>query len=397
MATKVLAKICNSSGIHQCKPSLFPLVVCTLVHLTIDHGVSPMSAICFAYYGSMIAYLGDLRGGHRFTKLAKALINKSQYNTNENAGEDTLSYIEPIQSIIEYRKDGIQKALAGGDIQSACANTLLVTIDQLWSGAPLTQVKEGLASAQQSSKFLTFSGCAHTQFLEGYDHQVGLVYLRIVEIFVSRLMIDENTNAGMSASSNTNPYQLRVHTFYQVIVSLVFDNVDEMKCYAEKYFDITSNDWYLQSVYAGHFFCLGLASFRIYRETREELWAQRANKLRERIQSWNEHGSRWNFKHKLELMKAEEAYSNGNFASAQGLYDEAVSTAKQHKFIQDEALAYELAAKFHFAIGNKSISLKYFIEAHEKYYEWNAFAKNHSRMHCLLEDQQGLISTDDTP
>jgi len=161
-----------------------------------------------------------------------------------------------------------------------------------------------------------------------------------------------------------------------------------MKCYAEKYFDITSNDWYLQSVYAGHFFCLGLASFRIYRETREELWAQRANKLRERIQSWNEHGSRWNFKHKLELMKAEEAYSNGNFASAQGLYDEAVSTAKQHKFIQDEALAYELAAKFHFAIGNKSISLKYFIEAHEKYYEWNAFAKVKS-LYASIQEKFG--------
>ena len=66
---------------------------------------------------------------------------------------DTLTYVEPIQSIIEYRKEGIQRALAGGDIQSACANTLLVTIDQLWSGAPLTQVKEGLASAQQVSQW----------------------------------------------------------------------------------------------------------------------------------------------------------------------------------------------------------------------------------------------------
>ena len=39
MATKVLANICNGSGINQCNPSLFPLVVITLIHLTIDHGV----------------------------------------------------------------------------------------------------------------------------------------------------------------------------------------------------------------------------------------------------------------------------------------------------------------------------------------------------------------------
>lgn len=37
---------------------------------------SPISALGFAYYGGMIANLGDLRGGYRFTKLAKALIHK---------------------------------------------------------------------------------------------------------------------------------------------------------------------------------------------------------------------------------------------------------------------------------------------------------------------------------
>ena len=99
MAMKILAKMC--SNLFQCKPSLLPLVLITLVRLTIDHGVvsgelilrlalcqcssitfcsiqSPMSAIGFAYYGGMIAELGDLRGGHRFTKLSKALVNKHQ-------------------------------------------------------------------------------------------------------------------------------------------------------------------------------------------------------------------------------------------------------------------------------------------------------------------------------
>ena len=97
--------------------------------------------------------------------------------------------------------------------------------------------------------------------------------------------------------------------------------------------------------------------------------------MRERIQSWNEQGSKWNFQHKLDLMEAEEAYSNDDFDRAQILYDKAVSLAKQHKFIHEEALANELAANFYLAKGERSISLEYFIEAHEKYYEWNAFAK----------------------
>ena len=170
-----------------------------------------------------------------------------------------------------------------------------------------------------------------------------------------------------------------------------------MKCNAEKYFEITvSDNWYLQAGYALQTFLLGLVSFRIYRETREDLWAQRAKKSRKSIESWNEQGSKWNFKHKLELMEAEEAYSNGDFASAQVLYDEAVSTAKQHKFIQEEALANELAAKFHFAMGNKSISLKYFIEAHEKYYTWNAYAKVKALYSSIQEKFGGTIISEST-
>eukprot|EP00956_Cyclotella_meneghiniana_P034704 scaffold107625_cov38-Cyclotella_meneghiniana.AAC.1 len=279
MAMKILAKMLNN--LFQCKPSLFPLVLIKLVRLTIDHGVSPMSAIGLAYYGSMIANLGDLRGGHRFTKLSKALVNKHQFN--QIAGEvlwitsDTLTYLEPIQGIQEYRREGRQMALAGGDIQSACFNAMLMVTDQLWSGVPLTQVKESISSAQQ-----------------------------------------------------------------------------EMKCSTEKYFEIALSSCCLQAGHAVQTFFLGLASYRIYRETREELWAQRGKKLRERIQTWNEQGSKWNFQHKLELMEAEEAYSNGNFERAQILYDKAVSSAKQYKFIHEAALANELAAKFHLAKGARS-------------------------------------------
>ena len=65
---------------------------------------------------------------------------------------DTLTYLEPIQGIQEYRKEGRRIALAGGDIQSACYNTILMMADQLWSGNPLTLVKETVSSAQQVSK-----------------------------------------------------------------------------------------------------------------------------------------------------------------------------------------------------------------------------------------------------
>ncbi|KAL7475442.1 hypothetical protein ACHAW6_001352 [Cyclotella cf. meneghiniana] len=103
-AMKFLAKLENS--IQQVKPALQPLVTTEIIKLTISHGLSPMSAIGFAYFGGMVAELGDIRGGYRFTRLAKALDDKTQ--NSEIAGEvlwlstESLSFIEPLQTANEY-------------------------------------------------------------------------------------------------------------------------------------------------------------------------------------------------------------------------------------------------------------------------------------------------------
>jgi hypothetical protein len=109
----------------------------------------------------MIADLGDLRGGYRFTKLAKALLDK--YQSNEIAGEvmwvtsDTLSYIEPLKAIKEYQIRGQKMAIAAGDIHCACMNKLLGLADLLWSGVALSEMKAVIASAQQVENLLMLS------------------------------------------------------------------------------------------------------------------------------------------------------------------------------------------------------------------------------------------------
>jgi hypothetical protein len=133
--------------------------------------------------------------------------------------------------------------------------------------------------------------------------------------------------------------------------------------------------WNLLSGHAVHSFIGGLASFRIYRETRDPLWAQRAEHFRQRIKAWKDQGCLWNFESKSFLLDAESSYSNGNMELARVLYDNAISSARQHKFQNEEALAYELAAIFYLNMGSKSVALKYFTSAHGKYFEWGAFAK----------------------
>eukprot|EP00804_Cyclotella_cryptica_P031040 CCRYP_013586-RA/>CCRYP_013586-RA protein AED:0.40 eAED:0.38 QI:0/0/0/1/0/0/3/0/254 len=99
---------------------LQPAVTLKMVEITIAHGMSPMSPIGFAYFGSLVVKLRDIKGGHKFTSLARSLVDKMKLK--EVAGEvfwlstEILCFVEPLSIANENRKDGEAIALAGGDV-----------------------------------------------------------------------------------------------------------------------------------------------------------------------------------------------------------------------------------------------------------------------------------------
>ncbi|WP_413201291.1 ATP-binding protein, partial [Nostoc piscinale] len=76
-----------------------------------------------------------------------------------------------------------------------------------------------------------------------------------------------------------------------------------------------------------------------------------------------------------ELVAAEHHRVLGNKIEAIECYDRAISLAKENKFIQDEALANELAAKFYLDWGKEKVAAGYMQEAYYCYARWGAKAK----------------------
>lgn len=147
-AMKFLAKL--EHPIQQTNSALQPFVTIKIIQLTIDHGISPISSVGFAYFGGMLAELNDIRGGYRYTKLAQALLGKN--HCYEIAGEvlflstELLSYIEPFQVTKEYRIQGCSTAMAAGDVHWACINKVMYVMTLLWSGENLSVVQEVLTT-----------------------------------------------------------------------------------------------------------------------------------------------------------------------------------------------------------------------------------------------------------
>jgi predicted ATPase len=82
-----------------------------------------------------------------------------------------------------------------------------------------------------------------------------------------------------------------------------------------------------------------------------------------------------NFQHKVDLIEAERCRVLGKFTEAIELYDLAISGAKNHKYLQEEAIGNELAAKFYLERGQEAIAATYLQKAYYCYARWGAAAK----------------------
>lgn len=82
-----------------------------------------------------------------------------------------------------------------------------------------------------------------------------------------------------------------------------------------------------------------------------------------------------NHQHKVDLVAAEKCRILGQFPEAIELYDKAISGAKANEYIQEEAIANELAAKFYLNRHKEKFAAVHMQDAYYCYARWGAKAK----------------------
>ena len=99
--------------------------------------------------------------------------------------------------------------------------------------------------------------------------------------------------------------------------------------------------------------------------------------------------SEWNFKNKRLLLEAEYHFSMKNFGMAAICYEESITAAQAHKFLQEEAIANELAGLFFMEDGQRQKSLSCFEQSIKCYEIWGAFAVAR-RVEAFIEMEFGI-------
>lgn len=101
-------------------------------------------------------------------------------------------------------------------------------------------------------------------------------------------------------------------------------------------------------------------------------------------------GSFWNFEHKLDLLVAEQAYSNGNVVLAAATYETAVECSGKttSSYIDEEALCCERTGLFRKERGDADTAKKYYETAVTLYQRWGAKSKV-ADLEALLKECTG--------
>ncbi|KAL3782019.1 hypothetical protein HJC23_003682 [Cyclotella cryptica] len=387
MAMKFLRRLKEVT--EQVDPNLLPIVTLKMVEITLNYGMSPMSPVGFVYFGSLDANLGDIKGGYKFASLAKSIVDRMKLR--EIAGQvfyvsaDLVCFTEPLHIANENRLENEALALAAGDVTCACYSRVMYASGAFWSGSKLSV---SLELVTQGRRFLMSRGHdTSDDYLLLLQHAI----IKLIGSAESKTMTDRDVKQRIF--NRHNPHALEVYRFLKIYEAFILDDYNRMKESAIEFFQCAAKSWVLTPNHIFHVLTGGLVAFRIYRETNIAFWLEQGEQFKAQMQIWAEQGSSWTFENKCLLLEAEAHFSNDRIDLAQPLYDRAISSAKIHMLVHEEALAYELAANFFFNTSDFLTSLEYYTAAHEKYCQWGAYAKADSLYKSIQEKLTPFLGT----
>ena len=136
-------------------------------------------------------------------------------------------------------------------------------------------------------------------------------------------------------------------TISQFEISFTFRNYEQMKINTEKFFECSHvTSWSLLYSHSSHAHISGLASFWIYRQSKDPIWLERGIEAKEKFKKWYSDTSNSHFESRLYLLEAEESYAKKDIENAKLFYEKAISSAKKNHLVNYEAYGCELAGYF---------------------------------------------------
>lgn len=389
-----------SPAAYSFAPMLLPLIIFDYIQLTIRQGIVPESVYGLAAYGFLLAgHLGDYRRGLDFAQraldLAERPENRRVYaRTVMIAHWFVLHWSQPLRQSLDPFMLVWRVGQETGDVEfgvyAASARTLL----RMLVGDPLPEVAaEAAVRIDEYRRLASATG-------EGRN--------RVFLTFAHNLMGHAKCPAvpsgeGLDAHAlppDSDP-QLRPFALLceQWVATLMRQYPDALRASEElmkRKDPVIGSPVVPMSRYLG-----ALAECALLPERSGVAWVAARARIEAHLHAlrgWAAHAPS-NREHHVLLVEAERARVLGEAQRAAERYDRAIERARAHGFLNDEALACELAGEFYFAAGRARLASSYLRDARHLWQRWGAMAlvdaldKRHPPELSRAKEAAGSVST----
>ncbi|HYX14596.1 MAG TPA: AAA family ATPase [Nostoc sp.] len=378
LSIRLLANLLAPS--YQAAPALFPLIILEMVNLSIKYGNHDLSAFAYAAYSNILgSVLLEIETAYQFVQLALKLLEQSSnllircktlFMANASVRFRNVHLKETIKPLQEAYQIGIET----GDLEFAAYSILHHCDHCFFTDMPLSELEQKLESYIQ----------VLTQLKESTNANALKVYQQTVlnlmttsptpEVLIGEAY-DESQELPLLQQANHHKGLFYLY-FNKLFLCYYFENfpqaVDNAN-QAENY----PNGGRSNAVFPIFYFYDSLARLMLYPQVNHEeqvIILQRVADSQQKMQLWAHHAP-MNYLHKWYLVEAERHRVLGEVVAAMDAYDRAIALARKNEYLQEEALANELAAKFHLVNNRMTIAKTYLQEAKYAYLRWGATAK----------------------
>ena len=381
--------------------SLGCLILGRIINLSLEHGHADGS--CFAYVYSNLAFgcrFGDYRSGFRFAKLGFDLTEKrglSRFKPRIYLGFAMAnSWVKHLSTSQALLRRAIDIARESGDLvfMGYALRTLITNL--IASGTPLAEAQREAENSLEFARKARFG-----VIFDIVSTQLGLI--RTLRGFTSTFgSFDDSEFDEIGFEQHLQDPRLEFAACWYWVRKL------QARYYAGDYASAIEAEIRAYQLLAKS------TSFRLYFEAADYhfyaalaraascnsgLAQDRAQHLEmllihlKQLKAWAEFGPD-NLANRVALVEAEIASLDGREIEAERLYEDAVRSARQHGFVQNEGVANELAARFHAKRGLDTIAKAYLRNARTCYHSWGAYGKvsQLERLHPHLRSETTLSS-----
>lgn len=172
----------------------------------------------------------------------------------------------------------------------------------------------------------------------------------------------------------------------KMMCSFILRDLDKAEKIAREYLDFfeQNDSGPMQYVNIHRYYYGGLIAFHCFRNTQDEYWKEIGLRSISKFEKWNNE-CQWNFENKLLLLQAEQHFAIGDTSKAKFTYNMAITSAREHRFLHEEALSCELAGAFYHSIEEREQSIRLLKQALSCYESWCATEKANALKKSLKE------------